>query len=853
MPYTSNMDKLILIDGNSLINRAYFALPPMNSPSGLPTQAVFGFVKMLIALIEKYLPTHFAVAFDLSTPTFRHAKYSAYKATRKGMPDDLAAQMPIIKQLLQDMQIKILEKEGYEADDILGTVGNMFDDTHTYIVTGDGDSLQLISDTVTVLITKKGISELEELTEQTLLQTKGLSPMQIVDYKALRGDSSDNIPGVKGIGEKTATMLLNKYHNLDGVYSNIDQITGTYKTKLLENKDMAYLSYELATIDTKVPIKLQKDECKLQFPFADNVRQSFANLGFNSFLNNKKLFDINMQDINTIIKEQKKCKISYVLDTKNLKQAIDKLQTNTIGIFFGDTVNFCDGQVEYVIRLKTDLLSDGMSLESVVEIIKPLLQDINTTKVSFDIKQTLRLLKEYGTTINNYFDVKLAEYILDFDNSQRELSSYLEYYNYNAGNYAFCFLDRMSVQIAALKDNNQSSLYFDIELPLIQVLFDMECEGMRIDTNFLYKLGVEYQAQLTKLGKEIQEIAGVEFNVNSPKQLAKVLFEDMKLEYPDKKSKSRSTAVDILSAVNDESGIIQKILQYRTVAKLNGTYVDGLLRLEKNGIVHSDFKQMQTITGRLSSIEPNLQNIPIRTQEGKKIRRAFVAREGKSLVAADYSQIELRLMAHFSQDPSMIQAFTKGEDIHTATASEVFDVPKDKVTTDMRRAAKAVNFGIIYGISDFGLAQDLGIYPKDARVYINKYFEKYPKIKEYMDNCVLIAKREGKISTIFNRIRVIKELKSPNRAIRQFGERAAMNMPMQGSASDIIKIAMNRVYQSIKDTSAKIILQVHDELILECNDNETQKISLILKDCMENATTLKVPLLVEIETGKVWE
>lgn len=857
------MDTMVVIDGNSLVNRAFFALPPMNS-DGIPTQAIFGFAKMILSLIEKYSPTHMVVAFDLPMPTFRHLKYAEYKGTRKGMPDDLRIQLPLLKNMLQDMGIKIIEKEGFEADDILGTLSVSFDGTHTYIVTGDGDALQLISPNTTVLITKKGISELAEMNPTTIVEQKGLTPSQIIDYKALRGDASDNIPGIRGIGEKTALELLKTYQTLDGIYQNIEGIVGKNKIKLEEQKDMAYLSYELATIDKSVPLHIDKNDCLFKYPFQNKLRSIFTKLGFKSFLNNPKMFvdsEINdNQNVQSLI-AIKEYDIEMIVTKDQLVKLVQKYSTDiaqdnlSVGIHYADSINLSDGVTEYTIKIQKDLLSDGMQLNVVLDALKPIFEDPNIKKIGYDIKSTMREIAKYSIEINNFFDVKLAEYILDFRWSQKDLVDYVEYLNCHKNCFASCFYHRMPAQIELLKSNNQAELYFDIELPLIKILFDMETYGMSIDISFLQNLGLNYTQQLNTLSQNIQEIAGQNFNVASPKQLAKILFEDIKLPYPDKKSKTKSTAVDILQAVkpNDHTGIIDKILRYREIAKLNGTYVEGLIKSAKNGIVHSDFKQMHTITGRLSSIEPNLQNIPTRTAEGRQIRQAFLARPGRSLVSADYSQIELRVMAHLSEDESMIAAFVSNEDIHTATASEVFDTPKNKVTSEQRRAAKAVNFGIIYGISDFGLSQDLGIFPNQAREYIKKYFQKYPKIKAYMDKSIETAKENGKISTIFNRIRVIDELKSQQRQIRNFGERVAMNMPMQGSASDIVKIAMNKVYSAIQNTTAKLILQVHDELILECDDQDTNKISQLLKECMENAVELKVPLVVEVEVGKKWE
>ncbi|MCL2599378.1 MAG: DNA polymerase, partial [Firmicutes bacterium] len=596
-------DRLIIIDGNSLVNRAFYALPPMNTKEGTPTNAVFGFVKMLVGLVEKYKPTHLAVAFDLPKPTFRHKRYDGYKATRKSMPDDLRVQMPLLKNILSKMHIQILEQEGYEADDILGTVAKRFEG-HTFVVTGDGDSLQLISDTTTVLVTKKGISELLELTPQNMVEQKGMTPAQVIDYKALCGDTSDNIPGVKGIGEKTATGLLQEYHTLDGVYKNLESIKGSTKDKLVQGKEMAYLSYELATIDTNVPMETPKDACVLVFPFGAGVRAEFENLGFKTLLKMERIF----APSEGVMESQKcaavVCQHAQIKDQEGLQQVVRSLG-DKVGVHIEtNTVHLSDGSTEYTMAISDDLFG-SLSLATVMGCLKETLENPQQQIIGYDCKQLMREADKYGVGVTAYFDVRLAEYILDYPLSQNECANYFESLGTGEDCLATACVARAQEQTVMLQKAGQDKLFFEIELPLVQVLFAMEKTGMRVDTGVLSNLGKQYSQKLLELSAAVQKLAGQEFNLNSPKQLGKVLFEDMKLPYPFKNSKTLSTAVDVLSEVQDESGIIDLILQYREIAKLNSTYIEGLLRLATDGVVHSDFRQMATVTGRLSSTEPN--------------------------------------------------------------------------------------------------------------------------------------------------------------------------------------------------------------------------------------------------------
>ena len=846
---------LLLIDGNSLVNRAFYAMPPLNNAQGVPTQAVYGFATMLFRAINDYKPRFVAVAFDLPKPTFRHIKYSQYKATRKKMPDELVVQMPILKEMLKNMGICILEKEGYEADDILGTVAKSASEegVKTYIITGDRDAYQLITNNVSVLITKRGLSDIIEFTPDVLKQEVGLLAEQIIDYKALCGDSSDNIPGVAGVGEKTALGLLNEYITLEGVYSNIEKITGKLKERLVNDKDNAFLSRELATIDVTVPLEYSVCDSSFNLPFSSDVKQFFIENGFKSLLKRDELFESGGQQIVALAvkKEIAKHKISSVED---LKAKLNEVNGGALAVHFGDNISLSfESGVEYEIELAKTLLDIGLDFTSVIGVIKDLLEDEATEKIVFDAKKTLNLLTTFGIEFNNFFDVKLAQYLVDMSLPLEKIGDLLLAYDFDNTAVATGLFDLATELKKQLANQEMTSLYYDIELPLVRVLFNIEKEGFKVDKQKLVKMGEEFSVKIAELSKEIQEIADKEFNVNSPKQLGEVLFEHLKIPYP-KKDKKFSTAVEILELLENDYPICSKVLAYRKLAKLNSTYVEGLLRASSaSGVVHTEFKQALTTTGRLSSVEPNLQNIPTRDEMGREIRKAFVPKSGdRVLICADYSQIELRLMAHFSGDPIMIEAYKNNEDIHAETAAKVFGVSIDNVDSDMRRSAKAVNFGIIYGISGFGLANQLKVGNFTAKRYIDNYFEKFSGVKAYLDGAVANAKKLGYAKTLFGRRRRIPELLSSNAGLRNFGERAAMNLPLQGTAADIIKIAMIKVSEVLRGTSGKIILQVHDEIIVEVDKFEAEAVSKKVKEVMEKSTELNVPLVVDINIGGSW-
>ncbi len=835
------METFIVIDGNSLINRAFYALPPLNGKDGKPTQAVYGFVTMLIKLMD-YKPDYLAVAFDLKAPTFRHKEYELYKANRKGMPDDLAVQLPILKDLLRQMGIAVVEKEGYEADDIIGTMARRYEGP-TYIVTGDRDSFQLIDDSTKVIMTKRGITETTEFDRTELKAQYNLSPGEVIVYKALAGDSSDNIPGVPGIGEKTATDLVNRFGTLDNVYANIDEIRGKTREKLLDGKDSAYMSLKLATIDTNVPDLPKAENCPMKFPFGDNVKATFDELNFKSLLRREEIFSGEATENRNILPECEIISLQQLTKMLSCEQSVPLLIEQS-GIYVAI------GEKGYKLPLKETLLDEGEDEYTALCGLKPFLEG-EALKIVFDAKTLKKRLAVFGVSLNNFFDVELCQYLIDSTVDHQSLVRLGEEYSVTGG--APSVLKKLyEILSVKLKSANMEELYFKLELPLVNVLFDMERTGFKVDLSMLNELNSRYEVQIKALRDEIIKLAGHEFNINSPKQLATVLFEELKIPYP-KRSKSYSTNAEILEPLRGNFPIVDKVLKYRFLFKLKSTYLDGLkIMLDKDDVVHTEFKQMLTTTGRLSSVEPNLQNIPIRTEEGRNLRNLFVAREGNILVSADYSQIELRLMAHLSGDKRMVEAYQCGEDIHASTASEIYGVPLSEVTPNMRREAKIVNFGIIYGMSDFGLAQSLGITPRLAGQYIKRYFERFEGVKRYLDSTVEFAREHGYVETLYGRRRYIPELKSSNFMKRSFGERAAMNTPLQGSAADIIKAAMIDVADRLKGMKSKLILQIHDELIIDAAMEEEQEVKRILVDCMENVTKLNVPLKVEVGCGKRW-
>ena len=862
------MEKLVLIDGNSLMNRAFYATPVFTTKDGLPTNGVFGFVKLLLKIISDKKPTHIAVAFDLHAPTFRHKLYSDYKAGRKPMPDDLAKQMPIIKEVLRLMNIRICELAGHEADDLIGTISKKFA-LQTYIYTGDRDAYQLVDDSTSVCFTRKGVSDILELTDTNFKDEIGLAPSQIIDLKALMGDKSDNIPGVAGVGEKSALNLLEKYKNVDGIYAHLDEITGALNKKLSDGKESAYFSKQLATIDVHAPYEIELAECVLRTPFSVALKEKFAELEFKSLLS-KDIFVENSpteEDKTSNTSLLKTIDIYEVLPN-TIQEGIDLIsavKTPIIAAYFDDkelrvyfpkTVDGAQNTTEYVFPVATGLLDVGFFDYQLTPLLK-LIFSGNKRVISYNCKDVMHKLRMYDVEhIAKYEDVSILKCLADGLGNTDELSFCLQYHSIPEKNKAYGLYYLYNYYSQELREA-EKKLYLDIELPLVRVLFDMEIQGVAVDTNTLAELSARYNQEIKEIIAQIYRLAGEEFNVNSTQQLGKILFDKLKIGAGTKKnkeSKSYKTTAEELEKYADDHEIVRCILRYRKIQKINSTYIEGFKPLIVNGRVHTTYNQSYTQTGRLSSANPNLQNIPIRTDEGRELRKLFTASKGNVLIDADYSQIELRLLAHFSKCKELIEAYCKGKDIHAITASQVFEVPLEKVTSQMRRDAKAVNFGIIYGISAFGLANDLNITPKKAKEYIDKYFESYSDVKKYMNENVEKATRDGYVETLFGRRRVINELRSSNFNVRSFGERAAMNMPLQGSSADIIKVAMINVYNRLRKEglNAKLVLQVHDELVIDTPNEEAENVARILQEEMENAVQLRVPLIAESGIGNTW-
>lgn len=892
------MKKLIIIDGNSILNRAFYGIMSnkmLQTADGTYTNAVYGFLTIMFRIIEDENPEYLVVAFDVKAPTKRHEMYSEYKGTRKGMPDELAAQMPILKEVLDAMHIKILEKPGYEADDILGTLSDWGakQKLKVILLTGDRDSFQLAKENVIIRMprTKQGKTEMEDFDAKKVRQTYGVTPKQMIEVKGLMGDTSDNIPGVPGIGEKTALNLIQKYKNMDQLYEAIEKdesdIKGKQKEKLVENKDLAYLSRTLGTIDINAPIEKDLTQFKVEPWDRAKVLELFKNLRFKRFIerfnlegeeisNEKKLEDLFEYIPTTIspeilekIKQQKECYYYFEIITDN-DALVLKNQIKKINLY-----------------QKNERKVYAIDFES--ENVKEIFEDPEILKCGYQIKDDYILLKQAGINPQNMmFDSRIAMYLLNsganlysleeiakqhlnleieaychleqkenvqtsfFDNETQEN----EKSDYKYAMYSYVIGESKPILEKMLKKVNQLSLFQRIEMPTAEVLADMRYTGVLVDKADIQKMSETLKKQIENLSQEIYEMAGQEFNINSPKQLGEILFEKLELPYKKKNKNGYATDVDTLEKLKDSHPIIEKVLEYRQVSKLNSTFVEGMLPFinPKTGRIHTTFHQTVAATGRLSSSDPNLQNIPTRTELGKQIRKLFKAQQGKVFLDADYSQIELRVLAHMSQDEIMINAFQEQEDIHKICASQVFGVPLKEVTKEMRNHAKAVNFGIVYGISDFGLAEQLGIKRKEAQQYIDSYLEKYHRIQEFMEREIEKAKENGYVETMFHRRRYIPEISSNNYMVRKFGDRAAMNAPIQGTAADIMKIAMIDVYKELKKRKlqSKIVLQIHDELIIEAFESEKEEVSQILRECMQNAAKLSVELEVDLQEGKNW-
>ena len=873
---------LIIIDGNSIINRAFYALPDMSNSDGLKTNAIFGFVRMMFKIIEDYQPTHMSVAFDKKSPTFRHKQYADYKAGRKKMPDELGQQLEPLKELLDKFNINRLELAGYEADDIIGTVAKLGEENNfkVYIVTGDKDAIQLASHKTTTLITKKGVGEVEEYNYDSVVERYEMTPTQFIDLKGLMGDKSDNIPGVPGVGEKTGIKLLKQYSTIENLIEHTDELKGSIKKKIEENKELALMSKELATIITNVPLDIKLEDLEYGDYNKDDVIEKFKEFGFTSLIS--KLLE--MDGGETSIKEEVNLKVQHL---DNVEDFIEKAKENKKVIIdvIGREGNILDKKV-----INVFLSLDGEEIyyinEDELSKIESLLSDSEIKKHGYDLKEDYILLKPYEIELNAMdFDITIAEYLIDSKSSTsyecsaiamkyltRKIKSKedllgkgakakkfdeidfdeLSAYTADIINTIACVYPKMEEK---LKETEMDGLFYHVEMPLVEVLGSMEYIGMKVDKDQLNELKEKFTTIINELENEIFELAGEPFNINSPKQLGVILFEKMNMPYKKKTKSGYSTAADVLDKLAPEYPFVKKILEYRQLAKLKSTYADGLAAyISEDGRIHGKFNQTITATGRISSTEPNLQNIPIRMELGRQIRKVFIPKEGCVFLDADYSQIELRIMAHMSKDEKLIEAYNMAEDIHRITASQVFGVPFDEVTDLQRRNAKAVNFGIIYGISSFGLSQDLSISRKEASDYIEQYFKTYPKIKGYIDSMVEDAKKTGYSLTMFNRRRPIPELKSSNFMQRSFGERVAMNAPIQGTAADIIKLAMIRVYDALKKGGykSKLLLQIHDELLVETYPDEIEDVKKIIEDGMKNAVKLSVPLEIDMKQGNNW-
>lgn len=845
------MDKLVLIDGNSLLNRAYYATPVFSTSSGQPTNAIFGFVKLVLKIISDVKPEYFVVTFDLKAPTFRHKMYTGYKATRTPMPEELASQVKPLKSLLSAMKIAMCEQEGVEADDLIGTLSKKFD-VHSYIYTGDRDSFQLVDEKTDVYYTKRGVSDLLKLSVDNFESEIGLNPAAIVDLKALMGDKSDNIPGVAGIGETSARKLLGEFGTLECVYENLDGISSpSVRKKLADGKDSAYMSYTLATIKRDCDIDLTLDMCKTPKSYSSEVKELFKTFEFKSLLTTVK-FD-GGEVSNTDVRYPELITLETCEQFKDVCY-----QTGTF--YFDFTANsikvYINGKL-YEVRYGEENLFDRFPHEFIIDCLKDVFENAESKVVLYDYK---KFLHSFGNELSvkcSVDDIAVMHYLCDYFNESKSAQELCVSKGYDYKFSAFVFSIIYKDYLETLKSDGIEQLYLDIEKPLIEVLYDMETAGVMVDTVQLDKLGESYSSKINDLREKIYELCDCYFNINSPSQLGDVLFNKLGLKAGKKnKSGKYSTNAEILETLADESEAVRMILEYRMYQKLYSTYAEGLKPLiDKNTrLIHTTFNNMVTTTGRLSSTNPNLQNIPIREEEGKEIRKVFVPREGNVLIDADYSQIELRLLAHFSGCKELIAAYNNDEDVHAVTASQVFGVPLSDVTSKMRRAAKAVNFGIIYGISEFGLSKNIGVDVRTAKEYIEKYFEHYSAVKEYMESNVEFARKNGYVATLTGRKRYIKEINSSNYNMRQFGERAAMNMPLQGSSADIIKIAMVNIHKALKEKGlkTKLILQVHDELVLDAPESEREQAAQILQYEMENAVKLNVPLKVDVHCGKNW-
>ena len=889
------MEKVLLIDGNSIMNRAFYGImgnKMLTTKDGMYTNAIYGFLSIMFKNMEEVEPQYMLIAFDSKTAAnVRKNMYEGYKKHRHAMPSELAEQMPVIKDILKAMNIKTLEMDDYEGDDILGTFAKKFakEGQDVYILSGDRDLFQLIEDHITVRIprTKMGKTETEIYTREKVKEEYGLEPIDLIEVKALMGDSSDEIPGVPNVGPKTSTSIIRQYKTIENLYKALEEGTADFTSKLkdtlIKNQDLAELSKKLGTINTNAPVKEDLKDVKIVDWDREKVAEIFKKLNFNRFI---ERFNLNKEI------EAKKTEIKLEAQEKDidyLKEIPNKIDGNLI--FYLET-----SKTEDESRIiKKNIIGIGIyekngniiyiRLPEVEDVkkLKNIMEDEIINKIGYNIKEDFVLLKEYGINLKGIkYDAEIAAYVLNPTNVKHNIKDIASQYldidinelipkkddvqlnmfesvkdlsnKDEVGTYVYALNNLYSITMKKMQEDGSIKLFEEIEMPLVRVLGDMQFNGMITKKEELENFGKELKQRLNNVTKEIYDLAGEEFNINSTQQLGKILFEKLKLPESKKNKKGYATDVETLESLKDKHPIIEKVLDYRSLTKLNSTYVEGLITYinPKDSKIHAVFNQTITATGRISCTDPNLQNLPSHEGEGKNIKKSFVSKPGYVFVDADYSQIELRVLAHISKDETMIEAFNNDEDIHKQVASKVFGVPMTKVTKEQRSRAKAVNFGIIYGITAFGLSQQIKCGRKEAQDYIDNYLKKYKGIKTFMDDIVKKAEEEGFVETAFGRRRYVPELKSNNYVVRQFGTRVAMNTPIQGTAADIMKIAMNNVYDGLKNLDAKIVLQVHDELILEVKEEEKEQAKEILKNSMEKATKLDVPLKVELSEGKSW-
>ena len=830
-------NRLLLIDANSIVHRAYHALPNLMTSKGAHTGAIYGFLTIFLRIVAELSPTHVAAAFDLKAPTFRHRLYAPYKGTRKPMDAELAEQFEPLKELLALMRVPVVSKEGYEADDILGTLSARTDDD-TVILTGDRDSFQLVSPTTRIYWTKKGVSDVEVI-DLARLAADGFTPQSFIDYKALRGDPSDNIPGVPGVGEKTAKLLLEQYKTLDEVLDHASEVKGKLGETLSASREIAELSRTLATIDKDVPLEIDEEALRFSGVYSEDVRRRLQELELNSLAGRMTFASSDGTPASGAYEKT-------VVRLSSCKEIADAAEGDRFAVVIGESVSFAFSEdKEYSVECAQDLFAEGPTFDEALDAVKKLAE--GRTLVCYDFKA---LKKKYGFAPKDFFDVMIAAHLTRGSAPIKSVEAVLGAEGMDVGAAEMLRYARTAGE--SLAAQGLDKLFYEVEQPLALVLAAMEERGICVDEDRLAALKVKYENILSELTDKIYAAAGTTFNIASPKQLGEVLFDKLGLKHGKKTKTGYSVSEDVLTGLAEAHPVVKYVLEWRHYAKLLGTYVTGMQPLVSRGKIHTEFNQCVTATGRLSSMNPNLQNIPVRGEEAKDVKSAFVASEGCVLVSADYSQIELRMLAHLSGDEKLIEAYNNSEDIHALTASRILGIPQSEVTPAQRRDAKAVNFGIIYGMSDYGLSENISVPVYKAKEFIEKYFATYPRVREYMDANVAFAREHGYSVTMLGRRRNLKDITSSNYLTRSAAERMAMNTPLQGSAADVVKLAMLAVEKRLAGMKSKMILQIHDELIVDAAEDEADEIVRILKEEMENAVKLRVPLIAEANTAKNW-